>query len=305
MGEVLVSGLINIETTLRVESFPIYYSPVHYPFFGIDTTVSGVGYNISKALTLLGDSVHFVSMIGQDFAGRQVLEALENTAIGVSHVLANLPRTPQSVILYDNDGTRQINVDLKDIQEQSYPLEKFEAALDSCSLAVLCNINFSRPFLRKALQSGILIATDVHTVSNLDDEYNRDFMAAANVLFMSDENLPCTPVEWVHRVQNRYPAEVIVVGLGSRGAVLAVRQDRFVERIPAVYTRPVVNSIGAGDALFSCFVHFYRETREPYEAMKKAMVYASYKIGESGAADGLLDEASINQLYTDKKHLFK
>jgi ribokinase len=169
----------------------------------------------------------------------------------------------------------------------------------------LSNINFSRSFLRRARPAGVLIATDVHTISNLDDDYNRDFMGGADVLFMSDENLPCTPVEWVHRVQNRYPAEIIVVGLGSRGAVLAVRQDRFVERIPAVYTRPVVNSIGAGDALFSCFVHFYHLSREPYESMKKAMVYASYKIGESGAADGLLDEAGVNQLYAEKKNLFK
>ena len=39
MNQILVSGLINIETTLRVEGFPIGYSPVRYPFFGINSTV--------------------------------------------------------------------------------------------------------------------------------------------------------------------------------------------------------------------------------------------------------------------------
>ena len=38
MTRILVSGLINIETTLRVDSFPLTYEPVRYPFFGINST---------------------------------------------------------------------------------------------------------------------------------------------------------------------------------------------------------------------------------------------------------------------------
>lgn len=52
----LISGLINIETTLRVDGFPLEYAPVRYPFFGVDTTVSGVGYNIARALATPGGS---------------------------------------------------------------------------------------------------------------------------------------------------------------------------------------------------------------------------------------------------------
>ena len=55
MGRILVAGLINIETTVRVDGFPIEYTPVRYPFFGVNATVSGVGYNVAKALTVLGD----------------------------------------------------------------------------------------------------------------------------------------------------------------------------------------------------------------------------------------------------------
>jgi len=301
MAKILVSGLINIETTLKVESFPIYYSPVRFPFFGVDTTVSGVGYNISKALTILGDSVNFVSMIGRDMAGKLVQEELSHLEVHGQYVLPSLSNTPQSIILYDHDGMRQVNTDLKDIQEHGYPMEQFEQAAQGCELAVLCNINFSRPFLNQARRIGLPVATDVHTISSLADDYNRDFMASADILFMSDENLPCTPVEWLHRVQNRYGAEILVIGLGSRGALMAVRSDRFVERIPAVYTRPVVNSIGAGDALFSSFVHYYQKTKDPYEAISRAIIFASYKIGVSGAADGLLDEPGLERLYNEKK----
>lgn len=50
MSHVLVAGLINIETTVQVEGFPVEYTPVRYPFFGVKTTVSGVGLNVSNVM---------------------------------------------------------------------------------------------------------------------------------------------------------------------------------------------------------------------------------------------------------------
>jgi sugar/nucleoside kinase (ribokinase family) len=300
MSPLLVSGLINIETTLQVDGFPIPYFPVHYPFFGIHTTVAGVGFNISKALHTLGNEVNFMSIVGDDYAARMVHETLTGQGISDQYIVSGMQHTAQSVILYDKTGRREIYTDLKDIQERAYPEEIFDQALRSCPVAVLCNINFSRPFLQKAKRAGAFIATDVHTPSQLDDPYNTDFMRAADILFMSDEKLPCSPEEWARKVQGAYNNEILVIGLGAEGALLSVRTDRFIERIPAVATRPVVNSIGAGDALFSCFVHVYHQTRDPYEAIRKAVVFASWKIGEPGAADGFLDRVELDQLYSTK-----
>ena len=300
MGGVLVSGLINIETTLKVERFPIEYLPVRFPFYGVNSTVSGVGFNVAKALTVLGDQAQLLSLIGRDPAGTLVREALRAASLNGGGVLDQLAHTPQSVIIFDETGRRQIHVDLKDIQEQVYPIEQFEQALHRCSLAALCNINFSRPFLARARQAGKLVATDVHTIASLDDAYNQDFMAAADILFMSDEQLPLSPEEMARRVWDRFGAEVVVIGLGSKGALLAARQDHILERLPAVATRPVISSIGAGDALFSCFIHYYAKTRDPYLSLQRAMVFASYKIGETGAADGFLDEASLERLCLEK-----
>jgi ribokinase len=296
MSEILVSGLINIETTVRVDRFPIEYTPVRYPFFGVNADVSGVGYNVAKALVCLGDRVRFLSMIGKDIAATTVYEKLRADQIPHGFVVAELDYTPRSAILYDSTGKRQINVDLKDVQERTYPEVLFEQAAYHSSFAVLCNTNFSRPMLSKLRGRGIPIATDVHAISRLDDDYNRDFMQAADVLFMSDELLPGTPEAWARGLWDRFGTPVAVVGLGAQGALLAVKADGFIERIPAVYTRPVVNSIGAGDALFSCFVHVYHQTGDPYLAIKKAVVFASYKIGVASAADGFLSETALNEL---------
>jgi ribokinase len=43
MNNILVSGLINVEINIKVDKFPVEYSPVEYNFFGVETDVSGVG----------------------------------------------------------------------------------------------------------------------------------------------------------------------------------------------------------------------------------------------------------------------
>jgi ribokinase len=256
-----------------------------------------VGYNITRALTILGDEVRLLSLIGRDPMATLVKEALERDRIAGDNVLDTLDQTAQSVILYDGEGRRQINVDLKNVQETPFPHQRFTKAAAGCDLLVLCNINFSRPFLEPARKSAKRVATDVHAITDLNDSYNADFMRTAQILFMSHEWLPVRPEEWARRVWDRYGPEVLVISMGAEGALLAVKRDNFIERMPAVRMRPVVNTIGAGDALFSAFIHEFSACQDPYLALRKAMVFASYKIGATSAADGFLDQPTLDDLY--------
>ncbi|OQY42959.1 MAG: carbohydrate kinase family protein [Anaerolineaceae bacterium 4572_78] len=295
MNSILVAGLINIETTLQIEMFPLNYNPANYPFFGINTSVSGVGYNVAKALTVLGHQVKFLSAIGTGMHAQLVREILKTDNISDDYILDSACQTAQSVILYDKIGQRQIHVDLKDIQEIIYPQTSFEQAMKGCDLLALCNVNFTRPFLSQVEESDTLVATDVHAISNLEDKYNRDYMQRADILFMSDELLPISPEAWAKAIFKRYNPSIVVIGLGRDGALLGVQSDDFIKRFSAVYTRPIVNTIGAGDALFSAFLHSYLRCKNPYHAIKKAIVFASYKIGVTSAADGFLTAEELEQ----------
>lgn len=297
MARVPVAGLINIETTLRIDGFPLEYVPSRYPFFGIGSTVSGVGYNIASALATLGDDARLLSLIGQDDVAALVRAKLTEIGLDDGDVLSVMDATAQSVILYDETARRAINVDLKDIQERTYPAERADVALRDADMAVICNINFARPLLHQAEVMGVPVATDVHAIGDLEDAYNQDYMAAAHVLFQSHENLPCSPEEWTRRLQARYGTPVVVVGCGADGAVLNVRDHGDVLHIPAVYTRPVVNTIGAGDALFSAFLHDYLGSGDAHAALRKAVVFASYKVGETGAAAGFLTAPELAMWY--------
>ncbi len=108
---ILISGLVNIETTVRVDSFPIPYFPVRYPFFGVRSTVSGVGVNVSAALSTLGNEVRLLSLLGDDAPGRLARETLRGRGLDDRYVLAQAAGTAQSAILYDGEGRRQIHVD--------------------------------------------------------------------------------------------------------------------------------------------------------------------------------------------------
>ncbi|HEU4322786.1 MAG TPA: carbohydrate kinase family protein [Roseiflexaceae bacterium] len=296
MARIVVAGLINYETTLRVDGFPLDYAPVRYPFFGVRGNAAGVGLNISAALTALGDEVRLLSLVGRDEAGRMALGALERAGIDRGAVRADLEQTCQSVILYDRDGRRAIFTDLKDIQERAYPPELFDQAATGCELAVICNINFARPLLARAAALGLPIATDVHALHDPDDAYNRDYMAAAQVLFLSHERLPCPPKEFVAELQRRYGTPVVVVGLGAEGALLALRGAGTMLRVPASTPRPVASTVGAGDALFSAFVSGYAAGLAPEAALRRAVVFAGYKIGAVGGAEGFVGCAELDRL---------
>ena len=83
---------------------------------------------------------------------------------------------------------------------------------------------------------------------------------------------------------------------GAEGALLYQKTTNTIQHLPAVFTRPIINTIGAGDALFSCFLHYYAKGEEPTNALHKAITFASYKIGDNGAANGFLSEKGKEKL---------
>lgn len=301
--KILISGLVNIETTLRINSFPIHYYPVDYPFYGIHSSVSGVAYNLAKALGTLQDSVQLFSLLGNDDEALRILNQLQKDNISTEGIMQVLSQTPVSVILYDKEGKRQIYCDLKDIQEKTLPMknEQLETAVKECDLVVACNINFNRSLLKKAKQFGKQIATDVHVLSDLEDEFNREFMEYADILFLSDEKLPCRPEEFLYQLAKKYKNKVIVVGRGSCGAMLYDREQNKLWQLDPVPCDNVVNTVGAGDALFSSFLHYYQKGYSTVEALVRAEAFASIKIGHNGAATGFCSEEEVEKTIVDRR----
>jgi ribokinase len=296
MMSYLVSGNINIETTAHIETFPIHYQPTTFVPFGVSSRVSAVGYNLAKALMVLGNRVALLSITGQDLAARTIRATLAADGISDHYVLGMLEQSPQSIVLYDADGRRHVFTDLKNVLEQTIPTDVFDQALDTCEVALLTNIAYNRPLAARAKNRGKLVATDIQTIADLDDAYNRPFFEAADVLFMSGERLPIPPDEWARQVLRRYGTQIVGIGLGAQGALLARRDTHTQIHVPAVTTRPVVSTGGAGDALFAAFMHSYAASGDADAAIRRAVLFASYKIGAAGSSEGFLDQHGLEQL---------
>lgn len=290
---ILVSGLLNTETTVAVRGFPISYYPIDYDFFGVNTAVSGVAFNIAKALTILGDDVRLTSMTGNDFPAAYILDSLRELGIAADRVQHKLRQTPSSVVLYDPEGRRQIHCDLKDIQETAYDFDG--AVLEGVDLVVACNINFNRPLLSLAKQAGKTIATDVHVLSDIHDPYNREFMEQADILFLSDEAVGEDYRAFMAQLAQYYPSRIIVMGRGEKGAAIYLRETGTITEMPAASVGSVVNTVGAGDALFSAFLHYFAKGISPLDALQRAQVFAACKITVSGASNGFVSERTVEE----------
>jgi ribokinase len=293
MKKILVAGLINVETDVYIRNFPIAYSPIDYCFDGVNSYVSGVGFNIAKSLKTLGDEPLICSITGNDFYHEMIIKELEHIEIKTDYILPIINKTTQSAILYDSNGNRKIVLDLKNIQEVIYPNDKVLEITDDIDLAIICNINFARPLLKVIKEKVKLIASDVHIIDDLFDSYNKDYMEYSDILFLSNEKIRGNEKSFIRKIADQYKNKIIVIGMGKDGALLYNQDDDNIKHYPSINTRKIVNTVGAGDALFSSFLHYYVKTNDPYLALENAMYYASYKIGESGAANGFVNELQL------------
>lgn len=81
---------------------------------------------------------------------------------------------------------------------------------------------------------------------------------------MSDENIKEDYREFLLKIEEAYINDIIVLGMGSKGALMYVKQEDIFYELPAVNVGEVVNTVGAGDSLFSAFIHYYAKGYCPW-----------------------------------------
>lgn len=289
-----VAGLVNLETTVQVQSFPLEYAPVQYPFFGIHSAASGVGLNLALALATLGASVSLCAFIGQDSAGSVVKAQLDGMKLALQ--LDAISEHPQSVVLVDKDGRRGIHTDLKDVQDRRFDPKMLEVALRGADAALIGNVNFARPALALARAAGIPVYTDLHAIRDLKNPYDQEFLAIANVLFLSGDHLPAEPLDLALEAFNRHTQlQIVVVGAGARGAWLFER-GLSAHLEPGIPNPAMRSTVGAGDALCSSFAYFFSQSGNARFAIARAVRFASHKLSAMGGASGFLTAAELERL---------
>lgn len=292
MSKVLVAGIIQKETIVKVRKLPIKYSLVTNALETIFSDIGGDGFNMAAALEWLGNSVDFFSMIGKSDS-----YLIEKENLNPKIVLPKLTDTPAAVVLYDENRRQQMFEDIKDLRYVPYEESLFEEKIQSADLVILSNTNFCRPFLDITKKANKILAVNFHEYHPKRMKYNIDFYEAADIIYVSNSTIKGDPYEFIHQMAVDFPATCILMGMGKEGVMMYTREDNLVVPYDSVHIKYVKNTVGAGNALFSCFLHYYLKTNNFHDAVKYALLFAAYKIGYVGTSKGFMTEAEMENWY--------
>ncbi|HEX2316204.1 MAG TPA: carbohydrate kinase family protein [Thermomonospora sp.] len=274
---IVVAGVASLYLTVQVDGFPLRYAPYVRPGWAA-SAVAGAGVHVARALRALGDDVRLCTVVGEDPAGSLIRRELDRDGLLGPGTVASAASS-LGLVLVDPAGRRMGMPHLAPADAAEYPFEVLAEQARDADLLVLTNTRFVRPLVGRAADLGVPIAVDVHLVRDLAGEYNRPWLDVASVVFCSAEMLPRPPRAWVAEVFRRCPrCTAVGVGMGSRGALVGSRDGRLVH-VPAVAPRGVVNTSGAGDALFAAFLHGWVRGDGPVTALRTAVLHAGWKVG--------------------------
>ncbi len=297
MSKFMVAGFVQFETIVKVDDLPLPYKEFESIPETINTDIGGAGFNEAMALRWLGDDVDFMSMVAKNMSRTQIHAYLEENEVNLSteYVLRKLDGMPTAVVLYKSSGKKQIFEDVKDIRTVEYDVGLFESQIQDKDMVLISNCNFCRPVLALAKKYNKPIALNVRSMRAEKIANKEDFLAAANIVYISDDDLEGDPYDCIDECKRKYNPEIVIMGLGSKGVILYIREDNSVIEYKPVKTYDVVNTVGAGNAMFSSFLHYYVKTKDARDAIKNALLFVSYKISFVGTSNGFMTEEQIEQ----------
>ncbi|WUH99080.1 carbohydrate kinase family protein [Spirillospora sp. NBC_00431] len=274
--KIVVAGTASCYTTVRVNGFPVSYEPTS-PADWARVSVSGVATHIAKVQRGLGCDVRLCTVAGKDVAGTMIRAELEREGLLGAGVVTS-EWSSAGVVLVDQNGRRMGLPYLTPVDQFAYPFGVLREQAQGADLLVLTNARFVRPLVAPAAGLAIPIAVDVHLIGALDDEYDRPWLERAQIVFCSHERIP-DPRAWVAGMFSRYrQCEMVGIGLGSQGALLGLRDGTLI-RVAAAPPVRIVNTSGAGDALFGTFLAEWLLHGDPVAAVQSAVLHAGWKIG--------------------------
>ena len=295
MGRFLVAGIVQKETIVRVEKIPIEYSGVTVRSNMVFMSTGGDAYNESLALKWLGNFVDLMALVGQEESMELLNPPDAEVELVTDYVLPRLKQTPTAVVLYDNSRRRQIFEDRKDLGEAVYDEALFREQAKRAEMLVVSDADFCRPLVRIGKELRKPVAVNIREYRRDKEAYDEDFLKAADILYVSDDYLIGEPFETVKELAAKYRPKIILLGQGAAGVILYDKEKNIIAHYDTVKTNEIVNTVGAGNALLSCFLHFYNKTHDSVFAVKNALLFASYKIGFMGTSNGFMSESQISQ----------
>jgi sugar/nucleoside kinase (ribokinase family) len=251
--DVVVVGNVGIDTNVYFQG-DIDFSVESNFTENLDCVGQAGGY-ASRGFAQLGKRTAFIGYVGDDYNGRFVREEFACDGVDGTALFVDPLGTGRSINFMYPDGRRKNFYDGKGHMQVRPDLETCGRVLATSKLAHFHIPNWARYLLPIAQEHGLTISCDLQDVVSIDDEYRRDFVDHADILFFSAVNY-ADPTPLIESFLGANPSQVVVVGIGARGCALgAGREIQFFEAVQM--ETPVVDTNGAGDGLAVGFLSSY------------------------------------------------
>lgn len=250
----------------------------------------------ARGFQRLGREPRLVSGIGDDIAGREVRRVLAAESLELCGLFHDPFGTARSVNFVRSDGSRTFFYDGGGQMHVTPPNDTLDHALDGVVGVFSQVANWARHVLPVARLRGLPVACDLQDIRGPHDDYRRDFIANADILFASGAHL-ADPVAAARHWMSHGPARICIIGLGPRGALVVKRDSPRPTVVPAPpLPLPVVDTTGAGDGLATGVLDALWFGKVPLtEAITWGQIYARWTCSQVGG-DDLADHERLAEL---------
>ena len=284
MSKIGVVGSINMDMTVKAERIPLKGETLK----GEDLKYipGGKGANQAVAVAKLGADVEMFGCVGNDSAGRDLVENLKKAGVKTEHIktVENVPTGLALITVGENDNTiivvaganncvdiAYVN-EIKDsllqceivLLQHEIPQETVEYVVSLCTengVKVVLNPAPARPVKPEILEKVTYLTPNEHETV---------------ILFGEEQSF--------EELMKKYP-EKLVITQGSRGVSTCLKDGQIV-LVPARKSK-VVDTTGAGDTLNGAFTVAVTQGRDMEAALKFANVAAGLSIEKFGAQGGM------------------
>jgi sugar/nucleoside kinase (ribokinase family) len=230
---------------IYVDTFP---APVPQTLFPrrFHETIGSTGAGKALNLRRLGFEVTLHELIGDDLYGEMVSTYLRDAGIGFIHDPAP-DGTQRHVNLMDADGRRSSLIVRPGPSNPTFDAARIGALIPQSDYIVLNISDYCRQLIPQIRQHGKPIWTDLHDYDGANP-YHRDFVEAADYLFLSSDALP---EYWAFMERQVATGKRLVVCTHGRHGATALTPDGEWIETPIVDSYERRDTNGAGDAFFA------------------------------------------------------
>ncbi|WP_293256575.1 sugar kinase [Palaeococcus sp. (in: euryarchaeotes)] len=258
--------------------------------------IGGTESNFAIAFARLGGKAAWISKLTNNPLGRFIVNKIREHGVDVSHIIwtdkyrvglyfiefGKKPRPTQ--VIYDRKNSAIANIEPNEV---NWEVLKDYDAFHTTGITVALSEN-----CKKAVEIGISKAKEFGTKVSFDVNYRSKLWSPEEALKALDPILRNVDIllvtkddvknvlkvqgtyeEMITKLDEKYNPEVVVLTLGSEGA-MALKDGKIYRAEP--YELEVVDRIGAGDAFDAGFVYEYLRTGNVERALNLGVAMAAF-----------------------------